>query len=225
MHNRKRKFWLPWCLYRMKCNITIGSIISFVEVIIFIFIIWAIISTNRQILFPTLTRNYIEWFQNTPWIWSRHPSFTWWCSPEKILKDTFYLLLEYFFFHMMYVRNSDITLIRYSYVKQNVMLWIFTVGKNSCLDGMQAHNNEVPLLVVMFRENISLFLCIHRYTQETNSFAWKAIFTISNILLLHCKSNVLSSYTRKIRYSTFTLPKTQLEVCLLWINGLLDPAE
>ena len=38
---------------------SIGSIISFVGVIIFIFIIW-------EILFPTQTRNSIEWFQNTP---------------------------------------------------------------------------------------------------------------------------------------------------------------
>ena len=45
---------------------SIGSIISFVGVIIFIFIIWERISTNRQILFPTQTRNSIEWFQNTP---------------------------------------------------------------------------------------------------------------------------------------------------------------
>ena len=45
---------------------SIGSIISFVGVVIFIFIIWESISTNRQLLFPTQTRNSIEWFQNTP---------------------------------------------------------------------------------------------------------------------------------------------------------------
>ena len=45
---------------------SIGSIISFVGVIIFIFIIWESISTNRHILFSTQTRNSIEWFQNTP---------------------------------------------------------------------------------------------------------------------------------------------------------------
>ena len=50
------------------CNIisSIGSIISFVGVIIFIFILWERISTNRQILFPTQTRNSVELFQNTP---------------------------------------------------------------------------------------------------------------------------------------------------------------
>lgn len=45
---------------------SIGSIISFVAVLIFIFIIWERITTNRQVLFPTQTRNSIEWFQNIP---------------------------------------------------------------------------------------------------------------------------------------------------------------
>nr|QZP41061.1 cytochrome c oxidase subunit 1 [Geoscapheus dilatatus] len=45
---------------------SIGSMISFVGVVMFIFIMWESMSTNRQLLFPTQTNNSIEWFQNTP---------------------------------------------------------------------------------------------------------------------------------------------------------------
>nr|YP_010946857.1 cytochrome c oxidase subunit I [Rhabdoblatta similsinuata]WGO57614.1 cytochrome c oxidase subunit I [Rhabdoblatta similsinuata] len=45
---------------------SIGSMISFVGVIGFIFIMWESMSTNRQMLFPTQTSSSIEWFQNTP---------------------------------------------------------------------------------------------------------------------------------------------------------------
>nr|QZP41074.1 cytochrome c oxidase subunit 1 [Geoscapheus robustus] len=45
---------------------SIGSMISFVGVVMFIFIMWESMSTNRQLLFPTQTSNSIEWFQNTP---------------------------------------------------------------------------------------------------------------------------------------------------------------
>jgi hypothetical protein len=39
---------------------SVGSTISFVRVLIFIFIIWERIRTNRQILFPTQTRNQLN---------------------------------------------------------------------------------------------------------------------------------------------------------------------
>nr|AIY62154.1 cytochrome c oxidase subunit 1 [Glyptotermes sp. B TB-2014] len=45
---------------------SVGSTISFVSVLMFIFIIWESMSTNRQILFPTQTSNSIEWIQNLP---------------------------------------------------------------------------------------------------------------------------------------------------------------
>nr|YP_009250312.1 cytochrome c oxidase subunit I [Periplaneta lateralis]AMW91067.1 cytochrome c oxidase subunit 1 [Periplaneta lateralis] len=45
---------------------SIGSMISFVGVLMFIFIMWESMSTNRQILFPTQTSNSIEWLQNLP---------------------------------------------------------------------------------------------------------------------------------------------------------------
>jgi heme/copper-type cytochrome/quinol oxidase subunit 1 len=45
---------------------SVGSTISFVRVLTFISIIWERITTNRQILFPTQTRNSIEWIQNLP---------------------------------------------------------------------------------------------------------------------------------------------------------------
>nr|YP_010620955.1 cytochrome c oxidase subunit I [Hebardina concinna]WAX39299.1 cytochrome c oxidase subunit I [Hebardina concinna] len=45
---------------------SIGSMISFVAVMMFIFIMWESMSTNRQILFPTQTSNSIEWLQNLP---------------------------------------------------------------------------------------------------------------------------------------------------------------
>nr|URX53268.1 cytochrome c oxidase subunit I [Calcaritermes sp.]URX53346.1 cytochrome c oxidase subunit I [Calcaritermes sp.] len=45
---------------------SMGSAISFVSVMMFIFIIWESMSTNRQILFPTQTSNSIEWMQNLP---------------------------------------------------------------------------------------------------------------------------------------------------------------
>lgn len=44
----------------------IVSSISFVKVLIFIFIIWERIRTNWQTLFPTETKNSIEWLQNLP---------------------------------------------------------------------------------------------------------------------------------------------------------------
>nr|URX53333.1 cytochrome c oxidase subunit I [Kalotermes approximatus] len=45
---------------------SVGSTISFVSVLMFIFIMWESMSTNRQILFPTQTSNSIEWIQNLP---------------------------------------------------------------------------------------------------------------------------------------------------------------
>nr|ART94421.1 cytochrome oxidase subunit 1 [Panchlora sp. CC-2017] len=45
---------------------SIGSMISFVGVMMFIFIMWESMSTNRHMLFSTQTSNSIEWFQNTP---------------------------------------------------------------------------------------------------------------------------------------------------------------
>nr|YP_010946896.1 cytochrome c oxidase subunit I [Salganea incerta]WGO57653.1 cytochrome c oxidase subunit I [Salganea incerta] len=45
---------------------SIGSMISFVSVVMFIFIMWESMLMNRQLLFPTQTNNSIEWFQNTP---------------------------------------------------------------------------------------------------------------------------------------------------------------
>jgi cytochrome c oxidase subunit 1 len=45
---------------------SIGSIISLIRIMIFIFIIWERIATNRQILFPTHTTRSIEWLQNSP---------------------------------------------------------------------------------------------------------------------------------------------------------------
>nr|YP_010946428.1 cytochrome c oxidase subunit I [Balta dissecta]WGO57146.1 cytochrome c oxidase subunit I [Balta dissecta] len=45
---------------------SIGSMISFVSVLMFIFILWESMMTNRTILFSTQTTNSIEWLQNTP---------------------------------------------------------------------------------------------------------------------------------------------------------------
>nr|URX54020.1 cytochrome c oxidase subunit I [Neotermes cubanus] len=45
---------------------SMGSTISFVSVLMFIFIMWESMSTNRQILFTTQTSNSIEWMQNLP---------------------------------------------------------------------------------------------------------------------------------------------------------------
>nr|UXD79078.1 cytochrome c oxidase subunit I [Stolotermes victoriensis] len=45
---------------------SIGSMISFISIMMFIFILWESMSSNRQILFPTQTTNSIEWLQNTP---------------------------------------------------------------------------------------------------------------------------------------------------------------
>nr|YP_010946870.1 cytochrome c oxidase subunit I [Sorineuchora nigra]YP_010946987.1 cytochrome c oxidase subunit I [Sorineuchora bivitta]WGO57627.1 cytochrome c oxidase subunit I [Sorineuchora nigra]WGO57744.1 cytochrome c oxidase subunit I [Sorineuchora bivitta] len=45
---------------------SIGSMISFVSVVMFIFILWESISSNQVVLFSTQTSNSIEWFQNTP---------------------------------------------------------------------------------------------------------------------------------------------------------------
>nr|YP_010184975.1 cytochrome c oxidase subunit I [Hemipenthes hebeiensis]QVJ97669.1 cytochrome c oxidase subunit I [Hemipenthes hebeiensis] len=45
---------------------SMGSTISFVSVVMFIFIMWESMSTNRQVLFPTQTSNSIEWLQNIP---------------------------------------------------------------------------------------------------------------------------------------------------------------
>nr|YP_010999059.1 cytochrome c oxidase subunit I [Eupolyphaga nigrinotum]WPM91817.1 cytochrome c oxidase subunit I [Eupolyphaga nigrinotum] len=45
---------------------SIGSMISFVSILMFIFILWESMSTNRQILFTTQTTNSIEWLQNLP---------------------------------------------------------------------------------------------------------------------------------------------------------------
>nr|WHM51785.1 cytochrome c oxidase subunit I [Anacanthotermes sp.]WHM51798.1 cytochrome c oxidase subunit I [Anacanthotermes sp.] len=43
-----------------------GSAISFIGVLMFIFIMWESMSTNRQMLFPNQTTNSIEWLQKTP---------------------------------------------------------------------------------------------------------------------------------------------------------------
>nr|YP_010946649.1 cytochrome c oxidase subunit I [Margattea bisignata]WGO57367.1 cytochrome c oxidase subunit I [Margattea bisignata] len=45
---------------------SIGSMISFVGVLMFIFIMWESMMTNRLIIFSTHTSNSIEWLQNTP---------------------------------------------------------------------------------------------------------------------------------------------------------------
>nr|WAX39273.1 cytochrome c oxidase subunit I [Bundoksia longissima] len=45
---------------------SIGSMISLVGVLMFIFIMWESISSNRQILFTMQTSNSIEWLQNLP---------------------------------------------------------------------------------------------------------------------------------------------------------------
>nr|YP_010620916.1 cytochrome c oxidase subunit I [Archiblatta hoeveni]WAX39247.1 cytochrome c oxidase subunit I [Archiblatta hoeveni] len=45
---------------------SIGSMISFIGVLMFIFIMWESMSTNRYIMFPTQTSNSIEWLQNMP---------------------------------------------------------------------------------------------------------------------------------------------------------------
>nr|WGO58147.1 cytochrome c oxidase subunit I [Sorineuchora shanensis] len=49
-------------------NVTssIGSMISFVSVMMFIFILWESMSSNQIVLFSTQTSNSIEWLQNTP---------------------------------------------------------------------------------------------------------------------------------------------------------------
>jgi len=44
----------------------IGSTISFISIIIFLFIIWERITSNWLILFPTHTRNSVEYLQNFP---------------------------------------------------------------------------------------------------------------------------------------------------------------
>nr|YP_010946610.1 cytochrome c oxidase subunit I [Margattea speciosa]WGO57328.1 cytochrome c oxidase subunit I [Margattea speciosa] len=45
---------------------SIGSMISFIGVLMFIFIMWESMMTNRLIIFPTHTSNSIEWLQNLP---------------------------------------------------------------------------------------------------------------------------------------------------------------
>nr|YP_006503910.1 cytochrome c oxidase subunit I [Microhodotermes viator]AFM92410.1 cytochrome c oxidase subunit I [Microhodotermes viator] len=45
---------------------SMGSAISFVGVLMFIFIMWESMSTNRQMLFANQTTNSIEWLQKTP---------------------------------------------------------------------------------------------------------------------------------------------------------------
>nr|UXD79065.1 cytochrome c oxidase subunit I [Prorhinotermes inopinatus] len=45
---------------------SMGSAISLVSVMMFLFIIWESISSNRQVLFSTQTSNSIEWLQNLP---------------------------------------------------------------------------------------------------------------------------------------------------------------
>nr|WMY24002.1 cytochrome c oxidase subunit I [Psammotermes sp.] len=45
---------------------SMGSMISMVSVMMFLFIIWESISSNRQVVFPTQTSNSIEWLQSLP---------------------------------------------------------------------------------------------------------------------------------------------------------------
>nr|YP_010946584.1 cytochrome c oxidase subunit I [Margattea multipunctata]WGO57302.1 cytochrome c oxidase subunit I [Margattea multipunctata] len=45
---------------------SIGSMISFIGVLMFIFILWESMMTNRLIIFSTHTSNSIEWIQNLP---------------------------------------------------------------------------------------------------------------------------------------------------------------
>nr|WMY24275.1 cytochrome c oxidase subunit I [Prorhinotermes molinoi] len=45
---------------------SMGSTISLVSVMMFLFIIWESISSNRQVLFSSQTSNSIEWLQNLP---------------------------------------------------------------------------------------------------------------------------------------------------------------
>uniref|UniRef100_UPI0030FE4F71 cytochrome c oxidase subunit I n=1 Tax=Neopanorpa longiprocessa TaxID=757038 RepID=UPI0030FE4F71 len=45
---------------------SIGSIISFIGVLMFLFIIWESMITNRLVLYPTNLSTSIEWYQNLP---------------------------------------------------------------------------------------------------------------------------------------------------------------
>nr|YP_009890092.1 cytochrome c oxidase subunit I [Polyphaga plancyi]QKK69165.1 cytochrome c oxidase subunit 1 [Polyphaga plancyi]WGO57835.1 cytochrome c oxidase subunit I [Polyphaga plancyi] len=45
---------------------SIGSMISFISILMFIFILWESMTTNRLILFTTQTSNSIEWLQKLP---------------------------------------------------------------------------------------------------------------------------------------------------------------
>nr|URH16542.1 cytochrome c oxidase subunit I [Leptomyxotermes doriae] len=45
---------------------SMGSTISFVSVMMFLFIMWESITSNRPILFPTHTSNSVEWLQSFP---------------------------------------------------------------------------------------------------------------------------------------------------------------
>nr|WCQ71414.1 cytochrome c oxidase subunit I [Hodotermopsis sjostedti] len=45
---------------------SMGSMISLISIMMFIFIMWESMATNRQILFPTHTTSSIEWLQNSP---------------------------------------------------------------------------------------------------------------------------------------------------------------
>nr|YP_010946337.1 cytochrome c oxidase subunit I [Anaplectoidea varia]WGO57055.1 cytochrome c oxidase subunit I [Anaplectoidea varia] len=45
---------------------SMGSMISFISVIMFIFILWESMSSKRQVLFSSHTSNSIEWFHNLP---------------------------------------------------------------------------------------------------------------------------------------------------------------
>jgi cytochrome c oxidase subunit 1 len=45
---------------------TIGSIISTVGILFFLFIIWESIISKRIVIFPTQLNSSIEWYQNLP---------------------------------------------------------------------------------------------------------------------------------------------------------------
>lgn len=50
----------------------LGSILSFIRIIYFLFIIWERIITNRSIIFPTQLSASLEWYQNLPPIEHRY---------------------------------------------------------------------------------------------------------------------------------------------------------
>jgi heme/copper-type cytochrome/quinol oxidase subunit 1 len=59
-------FRLSRCIHCMEYYSSIGSIISLIRIVIFIFITWERTVNNRRNLFPTQTTRSTEWLQNSP---------------------------------------------------------------------------------------------------------------------------------------------------------------